>query len=92
MQEKLPPNRNIPFTAKLLPYIMIGLTIVLFVIGLVIFSYLLIIAAIVGFILFAINFIRTKFFKKEDQIHTYHKDQEKQQGRIIEYEEEVKKE
>ena len=51
-----------PLLARLMPYLVIAFMIVIFVLTLFIFSYVFIFAIIVGLILFAIKFIRTKFF------------------------------
>ena len=54
--------------------------IVLFVIGLIFFSYVLIIAVIVGAILYAVAYIRMKFFMPKK------KPQAQNEGRVIEHE------
>lgn len=51
-----------PLLAKFLPFLMLGLMIVLFIIGVIFFSYVLIIAVIIGAILYAVAYIRLKFF------------------------------
>ncbi len=53
-----------PLLARVLPYLMIAFMIVLFILGIFIFSYVLIFAIIVGLVLFAIGFIRLKIFSK----------------------------
>lgn len=53
-----------PILARILPYLMIAFMIVIFVIGLFIFSYVFIFMIFVGFILFIVGYIRAKFFNK----------------------------
>ena len=53
------------FLAHLVPYLMLGVMITLFVIGLFIFSYILIISVIVGFVLFGIAYIKAHFFPQK---------------------------
>ena len=48
--------------ARLLPFLYLGIVIVLFAIGIILFSYLLILGAVVGFILFFATWIKEKFF------------------------------
>lgn len=71
------------FIARLVPFIFLGVMLVLFVLGLILFSYLLIIGAIVGMILFALTWLRDKIFppkeigphqKKETQGRTFEHD------------------
>ncbi len=81
------PEQNIPLLARFIPFLMMGLMIVLFIIGLFIFSYILIFAAIVGFVLFVISAIRARFFNK-GKTHTYQAQFEAKTGRTIEYEDE----
>lgn len=53
-----------PLFARILPYLMIVFIIALFILGIFIFSYVLIFAVIVGLVLFAIGYIRLRFFSK----------------------------
>jgi hypothetical protein len=53
-----------PLLARLLPYCAIAFVLVLFVMGIFLFSTFFIISMVVGFILFAIGFIRAKFFNR----------------------------
>lgn len=48
--------------ARLLPFFYLGIIVVLFAIGIILFSYLLILGAVVGFILFFATWIKEKFF------------------------------
>ena len=52
------------FVSRLLPFIFLGIFIVLLICGLILLSYLLIAGAVVGLILFVIAFIRDLFIKK----------------------------
>ena len=56
------------FWKRLLPYIFLGIMLVLAVVGVILFSYLLIFGAIVGVILFIIAWIRELFFRKKTKI------------------------
>lgn len=51
---------------RLVPFIFIGIMLVLFVVGLIVISYLLIFGAIVGLCLFVIAWIREKLIKKNN--------------------------
>lgn len=53
------------FFTRLIPFIFLGITIVLLVAGLILLSYLLIYGAIVGLILFSIAWIRDIIFKNK---------------------------
>lgn len=64
----------------IMPYIILAFVIVLMVIGFFIFSYVLIIAIIVGFILFVLGRIHARFFIKKA-----HPPTEKHQGRMIDH-------
>lgn len=50
--------------ARLIPFIFLGIMIVLLVLGLIVFSYLLIFGALVGLVLFMITWIKDRFFRK----------------------------
>lgn len=76
-------NLRPPFFARFIPFLSMGLAIVVFVIGIVIFSYVLIFAAIVGLVLFVIAYIRTQFFKQK----THRLYRKNQSGRTIDYDE-----
>jgi len=80
------PDKSTPILMRFIPFLMIGLMIVLFIIGLFIFSYILIFAAIIGFVLFIISAIRARFSNKK-QTHAYQKQFDAKKGRTIEYEE-----
>ena len=48
--------------ARIIPFIFLGIMIVLLVAGVIILSYLLIAGAIIGLILFAVAWVRDRFF------------------------------
>jgi len=54
------------FFSKLAPFIALGILIVILVVGIVLLSYLLIIGAVIGFILFIFAWIKEKFFPSKD--------------------------
>lgn len=51
-----------PLLIRIMPFLAIAFAIIIFVLTLFVFSYVFIFAIVVGLILFAIKFIRTKFF------------------------------
>jgi O-antigen ligase len=51
----------------IVPFIILGVIIVVLIAGFVLLSYLLIVGAVVGLILFAITWIREKFFRPPSQ-------------------------
>lgn len=57
---------------KIVPFIILGIAIVALVAGLILFSYLLILGAVVGVILFALTWLREKFFPSK-RMTTYQK-------------------
>ncbi len=71
---------------KIMPFFLFGIFIVLFIIGLFIFSYLLIVAAVIGLILFAIAYIRAKLFGPAKPHNEEHRHQQpKSSGRTIDH-------
>lgn len=66
---------------RITPYIGMGILVALFIIGLIIFSYVIVIGAIIGLIFFAIAYIRSKFAAKKPQ--RLHK--KTHRGRTIEH-------
>lgn len=50
--------------ARLIPFIFLGIIIVLLIVGMMVLSYLLIVGALVGLILFMLAWIRDRLFKK----------------------------
>lgn len=65
------------FFARLIPFVLLGMAIVAFAFGLLLLTYLLIFGALVGLALFAISWIRDKFFAKKQLT--------KSRGRTIEH-------
>ena len=89
----MPRNTN-PFLARVLPYVMAGVMIILFIIGMVIFSYVMLFLFIIGIILFSIGAVRARFFKRkktavftEEFIIDVQREQTKKSGRLIEHDE-----
>lgn len=70
--------------ARLVPFIFLGIMIVIFVVGIVIFSYLLIVGAIVGMILFLAAWLKEKLFPSKD-IQYYQ--QTEKRGRTFDHDE-----
>lgn len=73
------------FFARFMPYVAIGFMLVLFVLGLAFFSYLFLIAFVIGAILYAIAYIRVKFFSPKIKQTT-----QKHKGRVIEHDENLR--
>jgi len=70
------------FMARLLPFIFLGILLVLVVVGVILFSYLLLFGAMVGLILFGVAWIKGLFSRnKQKYPAAYHK----KQGRIIDH-------
>lgn len=66
------------FINQLIPFLLIGIAIVAFAFGIMLLAYLFLFGAIVGFVLFGINWLREKFFPTKTITKA-----EKKQGRII---------
>lgn len=56
----MPSPRLQLLLARVMPFLVLGLIIVLFIIGIFVFSYVLIFACLVGFILFVVAWVRDK--------------------------------
>lgn len=56
------------FLSRIIPFIFLGVMIVLLVAGMIILSYLLIVGALVGLILFIIAWVRDRFFNKKTNL------------------------
>ena len=54
--------------ARILPFILFGISIVIFVVALILFTYLVVYGALVGLVLFAIVWIKSKLFSKKKEI------------------------
>ena len=50
------------FIARLTPFILLGVAIVAFVFGMILMAYLFIFGALIGLAIFAIAWLRSKFF------------------------------
>ena len=72
-----PPN---PLLAKFLPFLTLGVMIVVFIVGLIFFSYIFIFAVIVGAILYAMAYVRLKFFTRKKPAQ-----KPESKGRVIEH-------
>ncbi len=55
---------------RLMPFIFLGIMLVLAVVGVILFSYLLIFGALVGIVLFAITWVRGLFSHKTKHLQT----------------------
>ncbi len=64
--------------ARIMPFFFLGIFVVLFIVGIVIFSYLLLAGAVVGGILFLVVWLRDKFYPVKKQL--------KHQGRTFDHE------
>lgn len=67
------------------PFLGLGILIVLFILGIFIFSYLLIIGAIVGLVLYIVALIRAKFGSSKSQ-QPPHSNLPEGSGRVIDQE------
>lgn len=66
------------FLNQLIPFVLIGIAVVAFAFGIMLLAYLFLFGAIVGFILFIINWIRATFFAPKSVMPA-----KKTSGRII---------
>ena len=66
------------FLQQLIPFIILGIVIVALVFGMMLLAYLFLFGAILGLILYAILWIRDKFFSSKKPVK-----QKKPSGRII---------
>lgn len=62
---------------KIMPFLVVGIVLVLFIVALVLLSYLLFWGALIGLVLFGISYIKNKFFPK--------KKWSEKKGRVIEH-------
>lgn len=67
---------------RLLPFIFLGITIVLFIAGILVFSYVLIIGALLGFVMFIMVWLKDKLFPNK----TIAKRPRSSSGRVIDQE------
>lgn len=81
--------RNVhPILARILPFVMTLVMLIVFVLSLFIFTYVFIFALIVGTVLFIVGYIRLRFFKPKPQTETT---ADVKMGRIIEHDDEAEK-
>ncbi len=69
------------FLERLLPFILLGIMIVLGVVGIVLFSYLLIFGALIGLILFIVAWVQGLFQSKQKKASRL----QQKRGRIIDH-------
>lgn len=55
-------SRPVSLLNKIIPFLMVGIALVAFVLGIMLMVYLFLFGAIVGFILFIISWIRQRYF------------------------------
>jgi len=67
------------FLGKLLPFFAMGIFLILGIVSLILVSYLLFLGCLIGFILFAIAWVKNRFFTKK------HDPNPLQQGRIYDH-------
>lgn len=78
------PTQKNRIVSSLASIVGMGVFVLLFIIGLVFFSYLLIIGGIIGLVLFAIGYVRAKFFlRKAQRPQQSHPGRSVHQGRTI---------
>lgn len=65
---------------QLIPFFLAGIALVAFAFGIIILAYLLFLGAIIGFVLFAISWIRKRFFAPKTMVKPTEKPKS---GRII---------
>ncbi len=68
------------FLNQFIPFIFIGIAMVAFAFGVMLFAYLFFFGAIVGLILYFASWIRQRFFSPKDAVQTSKK---RKQGRTI---------
>ncbi len=68
--------------ASLAPLLAMVIFVIIFILGIFVFSYLLIFVAIIGLALFIVSFIRSKLTRQKKSPHPKHS-----QGRLIEHHE-----
>jgi hypothetical protein len=67
---------------KIIPFLFLGIMLVVLAFGILLFSYVLILGALVGFVLYIIAIVRDKFFSSKHVVKT---DKPKNSGRIIDH-------
>ncbi len=69
------------FLNKLVPFVLLGVAVVFFTLGIMLLAYIVMIGAIVGIVLFLVSVIRNKFFTPKTT--NVIKPEQKKTGRII---------
>lgn len=67
---------------RLMPFLFLGITLVVFIAGMIVFSYVLIFGAVLGFVLFTIVWLKDKLFSSK----TIAKRSPPSSGRVIDQE------
>ena len=70
------------FLSRIIPFIFLGIIIVILIAGMIVLSYLLIFGALVGLVLFVFAWIKDRFFNKRTDLPTATKSR---RGRTIDH-------
>ncbi len=54
------------FLARLIPFVLLGVAIVAFVLGMIVMAYIFVFGALLGLAIFAITWVRAKFFPNKN--------------------------
>lgn len=68
------------FLARLMPFVLLGIAIVILAFGVILLTYLLIFGVLVGMVLFLVSWLKTKLFPSKQL-----KSKQSQTGRIIDH-------
>ncbi|MCX7121498.1 MAG: hypothetical protein NTZ67_06985 [Gammaproteobacteria bacterium] len=80
------PQKTHPIFARIAPYLMMLVMLIIFILSLFIFTYVLIFVLVVGGILFTIGFVRAKLFShKRYDTEQAKPSADERGGRLIEY-------
>lgn len=71
--------------ARIIPFFVLGIMVVLLIVGIILFSYLLVLGAIVGFVLFLAAWLKNKLFRSKQTV--IREQTPEKQGRIIDHDE-----
>lgn len=75
--------------AKIMPFIVAGILLVLGIVGFIIVSYILILGVLIGSVLYGIMWVKNKFFPRRGSASRvdshYQANQQSEQGRIIDH-------
>ena len=87
-----------PILARIIPYLVLGIALVFMFIAFIFLSSILLIGAIVGLIIFAVTYVKTRFFGSKNQGLTSYQaprpppqQQQKAEGEVYEHDESNKK-